>query len=137
MLFRSGSGANLMTYTAQSLYLPHWFVRRRGLAISIAFAGVGVGALLLLPWLQDVIDREGWKAASVLLGLLVVFVLGPLNLFVHRRPEDLGLLPDGDKNNSSVEAKRYIADKAWASIEWTLGRAVRTRRFWWIVLAYF
>src|SRR5690348_15625428 len=47
-----GSGANLMSFTAQSLFLPNWFVRRRGLAISIAFSGVGIGAIMLLPWLQ-------------------------------------------------------------------------------------
>ena len=34
-----GGGANMMTYTAHSQFLPNWFVRRRGLAISIAFAG--------------------------------------------------------------------------------------------------
>ncbi|MBV8455405.1 MAG: MFS transporter [Acetobacteraceae bacterium] len=34
-----GSGANLVSFTAQSLYLPNWFVRHRGLAISIAFSG--------------------------------------------------------------------------------------------------
>ena len=53
-----GAGANLMTYTAHSLFLPNWFVRRRGLAISIAFSGVGVGAIVLLPWLQTIIARE-------------------------------------------------------------------------------
>jgi MFS family permease len=36
-----GGGVNCFTYTTQSIYLPHWFVRRRGLAISIAFSGVG------------------------------------------------------------------------------------------------
>src|SRR5262249_38519012 len=54
-----GSGANMMTYTAHSQFLPNWFVRRRGLAISIAFAGVGVGAVLLLPWLQSIIVAQG------------------------------------------------------------------------------
>ncbi len=55
-----GSGANLMSFTAQSLFLPNWFLRRRGLAISIAFSGVGVGAILLLPWLQMIIGQHGW-----------------------------------------------------------------------------
>ena len=30
-----------------------------------------------------------------------------------------------------------VVDPAWVSVEWTLGRAMRTGRFWWIVLAYF
>src|SRR5262245_44330559 len=49
-----GGGANMMTYTAHSQFLPNWFVRRRGLALSIAFAGVGVGAVVRLTWLQSI-----------------------------------------------------------------------------------
>ncbi|HYI04658.1 MAG TPA: MFS transporter, partial [Reyranella sp.] len=70
-----GAGANLMTFTAHSQFLPHWFVRRRALAISIAFSGVGVGAIVLLPWLQSIIERDGWRAACWVMGLLVLLVL--------------------------------------------------------------
>jgi MFS family permease len=38
-----GGGTVALGYTGQALFLPHWFVRRRGLAMSIAFSGVGVG----------------------------------------------------------------------------------------------
>src|SRR5262249_39153343 len=31
----------------------------------------------------------------------------------------------------------HVVDHGWAAIEWTLARAVRTRRFWWIFLGYF
>ena len=37
----AGGGVNCLAYTVQSLYLTNWFVRRRGLALSIAFSGVG------------------------------------------------------------------------------------------------
>jgi MFS family permease len=58
-----GAGANLMSYSAQSHYLPNGFVRKRGLAISLAFSGVGVGAIKLLPRLQTVIMESGWREA--------------------------------------------------------------------------
>jgi MFS family permease len=74
-----GSGANLMSFTAHSLFLPNWFVRRRGLAISLAFSGVGIGAIVLLPWLEAIISEHGWRASCQAMGLLVLVVLGPLN----------------------------------------------------------
>jgi MFS family permease len=134
-----GAGANLMTFTAHSLFLPNWFVRRRGLAISIAFSGVGVGAIVLLPWLQSIIVGDGWRASCWVMGLLVLFVLGPLNLLVWRRPQDIGLLPDGDSRAIADERRgaSNIVDADWASVDWTLARAMRTGRFWWIVLGYF
>jgi MFS family permease len=133
-------GANLTSFVAQSLYLPNWFARRRGLALSLAFSGVGVGAVLLLPWLQTIIEREGWRASCWMLGLLVLVLLGPINLFVWRRPQDIGLEPDGGSPTAAAaERHRHanVVDPAWAAIEWTLARAVRTGRFWWIVLGYF
>lgn len=135
-----GSGANLMSFTAHSLFLPNWFVRRRGLAISVAFSGVGIGAIVLLPWLEAIISEHGWRASCRAMGLLVLVVLGPLNLFTRRRPEDVGLSADGGSRSEGVH-KSYrrsnVIDSAWASIDWTVARAIRTGRFWWIVLGYF
>jgi MFS family permease len=135
-----GGGANLMTYTAHSLFLPNWFARRRGLAISIAFSGAGAGAIVLLPWLQTIIGRDGWRASCTAAGLLVLLVIGPLTLLVRQRPQDIGLMIDGrpdtagpDETHRSVN----VVDADWVSIEWTLARAIRTSRFWWIVLGYF
>jgi len=135
-----GAGANLMTYAVHSQFLPNWFVRRRGLAISIAFSGAGVGAVVLLPWLQSIIVMEGWRASCWATGLLVLLIVAPLNLLVRKRPDDIGLLPDGDTLSPSAAGKQHssnIVDPAWVAIEWTLARAIRTMRFWWIVLGYF
>src|SRR5947207_15276304 len=81
-----GGGGNCLGYTGQSLYLPNWFVRRRGLAMSIAFSGVGIGSIVLLPWLQALIARAGWRAACWALGLPVLGVRVPPNLVRKRRP---------------------------------------------------
>jgi len=135
-----GSGANMMTYTVHSQFLPNWFVERRGLAISLAFAGVGIGAIVLLPWLQSIIVSTGWRASCWAMALLVLLGAGPLNLLVRRKPQDIGLLPDGASRSPSAAATRgslKIVDPHWAATTWTLARAARTSRFWWIVLGYF
>ncbi len=134
-----GAGVNCMGYTVQSLDLPNWFSRRRGMAIGIAFSGAGVGALVLLPWLQAMIQTEGWRAACWTMGIMALLVLGPINLFIWRRPSDLGLFADGDRSGAGGDGRRRlrIVNPAWAATEWTLPRALRTRPFWWLCLGYF
>ena len=134
-----GAGANCMSFSVQSQYLPNWFARRRALATGLAFSGVGVGAILILPWLQTVILKDGWRGACWALGLMTLFVLLPINLFVAKRPQDLGLLPDGARVAGVAAARRdaAIVDPHWAAIEWTVARAVRTHRFWWLCIGFF
>lgn len=134
-----GAGANCMSFSVQSQYLPNWFVRHRALAIAVAFSGVGVGAILILPWLQTIILTEGWRAACWALGLMTLLVLLPINLIVTKRPQDVGLLPDGARETSVAAARQAasIVDARWAAIEWTVGRAVRTHRFWWLCIGFF
>ena len=135
-----GAGSVCLGYTGQGLYLPAWFVQRRGLAMSLAFSGVGVGSIVMLPALQTLIEASGWRTACWTLGLVTLVLLAPLNLLLRRRPEDLGLRPDGDAAPGSpgaVARKVNIVDAAWAATDWTLARALRTARFWWIALGYF
>src|SRR5690349_19681569 len=134
-----GAGTTFTGYTGQALFLPNWFVRRRGLAMSIAFAGVGFGSIALLPALQTYVERNGWRAGCTLLGVVALLVLVPLNLLLRRRPEELGLAPDGDADTpAAAQARRVnVVDPAWAAVDWTLSRAIRTARFWWIAVAYF
>lgn len=134
-----GAGSICLGYSGQSLFLPNWFVARRGLAVGIAFAGVGVGSVTVLPWMQSMIDRVGWRAASFSLAILVLVVLVPLNLLLRKRPEDLGLKPDGAGATAAATAAApsNIVDPVWAATDWTLGRALRTARFWWLALGYF
>jgi MFS family permease len=127
-------------YSCQALFLPAWFERRRGLAMSIAFAGVGVGSIVLLPLLQRLIEGFGWRSACLALGLFALALLTPLALLLRRRPEDIGLQPDGATNTAGAAAaarRAYVVDAAWVAVDWTLARAIRTTRFWWLALGYF
>lgn len=134
-----GSGSVCLGYSGQSLFVPNWFVRRRGLAIGLAFAGVGIGSVTLLPWVQHMIEQTGWRTACTAMGIMVLVVLAPLNLLLHKRPEDIGLRPDGDAAPAATAAKPLsnIVDPVWADTDWTLSRALRTTRFWWIAIGYF
>ena len=75
---------------------------------------------MLLPALQTFVERNGWRAACSLLGLVALVVLLPLNLLLRRRPEELGLAPDGDADTpAATHARRVnVVDPAWAAIDW-------------------
>jgi MFS family permease len=133
-----GGGSVCLGYSGQSLFLPNWFVRRRGLAMSLAFSGVGAGSIILLPVLQLLIERAGWRVACWAMGILLLGLLAPLNLLLRQRPEELGLVPDGSgPAHTANDRSVTVVDPVWAATDWTLARAMHTARFWWIALAYF
>lgn len=134
------NGSMAMSYIVHSMFLPAWFVRNRGLAIGIAFSGVGVGGYVLLPIMQDLIDDHGWRTACLAMAGLVALAIIPLNaLFQRASPQEMGLEPDGGPApmRDDRPAPDPIVDRAWAETDWTLGRAARTSRFWWIFVGFF
>jgi MFS family permease len=138
--FLVSGGSVALAYTGHALFLPNWFVRRRSLAAGIAFSGVGIGSIVLFPWMQSLIVGRGWRYACVAVALLV-FALLPLIMLQHRRPQDLGLVPDGDTAAHAADAARphpaNVVDPTWTAVDWTPARAMRTARFWWLAVAFF
>ena len=130
-----------MSYAGHSMFLPNWFLRRRGLATGIAFSGVGFGAIVILPWIQRVIETEGWRHACLSLAILLVAVIVPLNVIAQRRePASVGLEPDGSNRNGEKPSSRApdtVVDRRWVDTDWTLARALRTARFWWVTFGFF
>src|SRR5437764_13128311 len=123
-------GVNMLSYTAQSIYLIRWFVRRRGFALGIAFSGVGIGSITILPWVQALISEAGWRAGCWALGLLVLVVLIPLNLLFRRDPASLGLQPDGDAAPTAQPAANQRSRENGTS--WTVRQALTAGSFWWL-----
>ena len=57
-----GAGANLLGYSVQSLYLPNWFVRRRGVVVGITtrLASSGSGR----PRTRSIAQSSRWRPAK-------------------------------------------------------------------------
>jgi MFS family permease len=135
-------GDALMSSLVINVVLSRWFLRKRGRAFAVSSMGVGFGkigmplfAAALLVWL-------GWRQAWAVFGLItVVLVVAPALLYVRRRPEDMGLQPDGFSGGAGPGAMAVRqGPAARPSIEtkvaWSRGEAVRTRTFWLIVITF-
>lgn len=134
-------GSIIFAYTSHAFFLPNWFARRRGLAIGLAFAGAGIGSIILFPWLQGIIKADGWRDACWAMAIVLLALVLPANLFFQRRrPEDLGLKADGDgrrPDKAAAPTVETIVDRNWAERDWSLRSAARTARFWWTSLGLF
>src|SRR5919106_2732709 len=73
----------------------HWFLRKRGLAMSIVQTGQAIGGVVIFPLVALAVLKLGWRQAAFLSGIGVL-ALVPLTLLVRRSPESMGLLPDGE-----------------------------------------
>jgi MFS family permease len=106
----------------------HWFRRKRGLAMAITQTGQSIGGVLILPLVALAVLTLGWRAAALFSGLAVLLLI-PLALFVHRSPESMGLLPDGERR-SADDASLGRVPVVIEPREFTTREAVRTPTFW-------
>jgi len=121
------------THVAFARLITTWFDRRRGLALGVALAGVGVGGVVLPVLCQWLIGTFGWRLAYVGLALLVLFVTLPIMaLTLRNTPAQMGLAPDGDVPGS----ERARAADAQAALGATLSEARHDRVFWQMLVTF-
>lgn len=149
-------GASMLHVVALTTVVSNWFVRHRGAAIGIVTSGQGVGQVAV-SLLQYLINRIGWRGAYLVLGLVISIIPTTLILlFLYRRPADRGLSTEDETRSrkpkssdvrvaadeqmiehQTAEVRKrevVILDKEWAETDWTVGKAVRTFRFWALTL---
>jgi len=129
-------GQGALSFVGHNALISFWFVRRRATAIGIASMGQGVGALVMVPLTQLLIDQVGWRWTYIVTGSLLLLVLVPANaLFQRRAPQDMGQFPDGDDASPAESTGRHSAKHA-APRDWTLGEAARSFPFWCITIGH-
>ena len=124
-------GQGSMTLIPQTL-IPHWFKQKRGLALSIMGIGVVLSSSLLPPVNNWLIKSYSLGFTWRFWGILLIFFMAPVGwFFVRNRPENIGLKPDGikeDDTNDSFSSRVHISNAPW-----TLKQAMTTRAFWFMI----
>jgi len=88
-------GLSAVSSTAMIAALIRWFHRKSSLVMGIMTSGFGCSGFMV-PVVVKLIDTLGWRQAFFVLSIGMFVVVLPLSLLIRRRPEDYGLLPDGD-----------------------------------------
>ncbi|MDR3439333.1 MFS transporter [Telmatospirillum sp.] len=112
-----GIAGALTFYLAVPLLVNNWFKKRAGTAMGVAYAFIGIGALIFSPITGYAITNFGWRTSYIFLGVMIAVVSLPFTLFVIRaKPSDLGLKAYGEEE-VSASTQVAVAD------DWGLTKA--------------
>jgi len=123
--------------------IANWFVKKRAKAFVLFTLGSSAAGLIAVPAGAYIDAQYGWRVVWVILGVLCISV-APLSWWaIRRRPEDLGLLPDGDEpgdvgpdGHASGQAAASAANAVAADTPWTVREALRNRSFWLLTFGF-
>jgi sugar phosphate permease len=138
------TGCNVALSLPMDTTISNWFVKKRGLAMSIRWVFSGLSGVLVMPLIAFLVNTQGWRDTCFIGGIVMAVVGLPIAWFLIKphRPEYYGLLPDGAKIAEEVQASqdtmlergtRYAAEVQ--EVEFTLRQAIKTRAFWVLFLA--
>ena len=139
------AGEALLGSLIINVTIAQWFVRKRGRAMGIANLGTGIAKLTIPLCAATLFVLIGWRGTWAVFGVAApLLVVAPALIFIRRRPEDLGLLPDGEMpakeadklptatgTPSTVGARSSPSEKTWSRSE-----ALQLPTFWLLVVTF-
>jgi MFS family permease len=118
-----------LSTTAVATTLAPWFEKHQGRAVSIASLGASAGGMIGAPALLFGIGEIGFRMTTFAAGSVALATILLLAGFVlRRRPQDMGLLPDGDTQTNRAGARGAIA--------WSRRAALRTCALRSVIVAF-
>jgi MFS family permease len=130
------TGLSMVAFVPVQTLISYWFSRRRGVAMGLTLAGIGLGGLTLVPITGMVISIYGWRIAYMALGISILLPVSIILLLVIRdSPGVMGLQPDGDV--PITQAGEDVTSDVSEILSLELGEAVRSGAFWILTVVVF
>jgi len=121
-----GVAGALTFYLAIPLLVNNWFKKSAGTAMGVAYAFIGVGAVIFSPITGYAITNFGWRHSYMFLGLMIAVVSLPFTIFIIRgKPSELGLKAYGE-GEATGETQQLGGDD-WGV---TKAQAIRMPQFY-------
>lgn len=118
-------GWAFMSGAAINIIVAPWFDRRRGLAVSLALTGSGLGGIIVVPVLLAVSERHGFSAGvhAVCVAMLLIALPAVLAVLRPKRPRE------HDRADQSEAATSDAGASNSGAAPWQLSVALRDVRF--------
>lgn len=115
-----------------SMMITNWFAKKRGLAMSLAMAGIGIGGFVFSPVITYLLGEYGWRITYRLMALIVLIFALPSAVFLLKRsPEEVGLKPYGFEEES--DAKQQSDTVSRSTFRLSVSES-KTKLFFWLML---
>ncbi len=131
-----GFGASFGGHLALTTTIVQWFEKRRATALATSQIGMSVGGLLI-PLVALSMANYGWRPTAFVSGIIIMLVCLPLTRIMRSRPEDYGLLPDGQKIQANQDLSKDSSNAdGLKSQDYSARQALRTQAFWFLSLGH-
>jgi sugar phosphate permease len=130
-----GVGSGMTALVLGAVVSNRWFAVRRGLVMGLLTASAATGQLACLPVAAWMIERWGWRAPLLPLGMICMGVMALVWLFMRDRPADLGLRAYGDTPDAPAPAVAPMA--TFATPFRALREAGGSASFWLLAGTFF
>jgi sugar phosphate permease len=127
-----GAGTGVTSMVLAAVVATRWFDERRGVVLGALSAANATGQLVFLPLLASLAESRGWRSATLLVAAAALVVFAVVLVLMRDRPEDLGLLPYGQR----PDANRVPLPAAMTPLA-ALRTASRSPAFWVLAGTFF
>jgi MFS family permease len=131
-----GAGTGMTALVLGATVVNRWFTARRGLVMGILTASTATGQLVFLPFLATIVERHGWRTATLLVAGAVLLVIPLVLLLLRERPEDVGLVRFREAGLPSRDRGEAPASTPAGALE-ALRQGTRSRDFWLLAGSFF
>ncbi|MFH1486780.1 MAG: MFS transporter [Chloroflexota bacterium] len=133
-----GIGYNTGFHHSAITAVANWFVRRRTLALGLLTCAIGLGGTIMAPTTAFMVGHLGWRGAAIAAGIGLVAVCLPLALLIRHKPEQYGLLPDGDwpLRIALGQNAKGTQTRALEETDFTVWEVLRTRVWWQLSIGF-
>jgi len=109
--------------------VSRWFIKKRGMMISIVASGVGLGTMIISPMAGWLISIYGWRFSYIVMGIIVLTITVIAAQFLRRDPAQKGLFPHGD---SEVQQGSPVSE----TNNFSFREAIHTKQLWMLCIVF-